>query len=125
MVCARHVAQAAAEWSRLEAGLLQRIHALNLFLHDVYHEQRILKEGVVPAELVLGSKGFRKEMIGFKPPGGQYVHVCGTDLVRDAQGRLLVLEDNHPSEDEDEQDDENETAVHGEPPRPYDRALGP
>jgi uncharacterized circularly permuted ATP-grasp superfamily protein len=85
---------AAAEWARLEAGLLQRIQAVNLFLHDVYHEQRILREGVIPAELVLKSKGFRKEMIGFDPPGKQYLHVVGTDLVRDPAGRFLVLEDN-------------------------------
>ena len=85
---------AAAEWARLEAGLLQRIEAINRFLHDVYHDQRILREGVIPSELVLRSKGFRKEMIGFEPPGGQYVHVVGTDLVRDADGRFLVLEDN-------------------------------
>ncbi len=85
---------AAAEWVQLEAGLLQRIHALNLFLYDVYHEQRILKEGIIPAELVLGSKGFRKEMIDFEPPGGQYIHVVGTDLVRDAGGIFRVLEDN-------------------------------
>jgi uncharacterized circularly permuted ATP-grasp superfamily protein len=85
---------AAAEWVQLEVGLLQRIYALNCFLHDVYHEQRILREKVVPAELVLGSKGFRKEMIGFEPPGGQYLHVVGTDLVRDADGQFRVLEDN-------------------------------
>ena len=85
---------AAAEWSTLERGLIQRIQAIDLFLHDVYHDQRILKEGVIPAELVLGSRGFRKEMIGFDPPGGRYVHVCGTDLVRDAQGCFRVLEDN-------------------------------
>ena len=84
----------AAEWCRLEAGLVQRIKALNLFLHDVYHDQRILKEGRIPAELVLGSKGFRKEMVGFTPAGGVYVHICGTDLIRDAAGRFLVLEDN-------------------------------
>ena len=78
----------------LEAGLFQRIQALNLFLHDVYHDQRILKEGIIPTELVLGSKGFRKEMVGFDPPGRQYVHVVGTDLVRDAHGQFLVLEDN-------------------------------
>jgi uncharacterized circularly permuted ATP-grasp superfamily protein len=82
------------EWARLEAGLVQRLRALNLFLHDVYHDQRILKEKVIPADLVLGSKGFRKEMVGFTPPGGVYVHICGTDLVRDAAGRFLVLEDN-------------------------------
>jgi uncharacterized circularly permuted ATP-grasp superfamily protein len=85
---------AGRDWSAVERGLLQRIQALNLFLHDVYHGQRILKENVVPAELVLGSKCFRKEMVGFDPPGKQYLHVVGTDLVRDAQGRLLVLEDN-------------------------------
>lgn len=85
---------AAAEWARLEAGLLQRIQAINLFLYDVYHDQRILREGVIPAELVLKSKGFRPEMIGFDPPGRQYVHVVGTDLVRDTDGQFLVLEDN-------------------------------
>src|SRR4051812_31169839 len=85
---------AATEWARLEAGLLQRITALNLFLHDVYNDQRILKEGVVPADLVLGSKCFRKEMLGFTPPGRQYIHVVGTDLVRDTSGAFLVLEDN-------------------------------
>jgi uncharacterized circularly permuted ATP-grasp superfamily protein len=85
---------AAAEWNVLEAGLVQRIQALNLFLHDVYHDQRILREGVVPAELVLQSKAYRPEMKGFDPPGSQYIHVCGTDLVRDARGQFLVLEDN-------------------------------
>lgn len=85
---------AASEWLQLESGLLQRIKALNLFLHDVYHERRILNEGVVPAELVLKSKCYRPEMIGFDPPGGQYVHVVGTDLVRDHKGQFLVLEDN-------------------------------
>jgi uncharacterized circularly permuted ATP-grasp superfamily protein len=84
----------ASEWDVMEHGLLQRIQALNLFLHDVYHEQRILKEKVVPAELVLNSKGYRREMIGFTPPGKQYIHVVGTDLVRDNKGEFLVLEDN-------------------------------
>lgn len=85
---------ASEEWDHLQAGLLQRIHALNLFLHDVYHDQRILREGIVPTELVLKSKGYRPEMVGFDPPGGQYLHVVGTDLVRDAEGEFLVLEDN-------------------------------
>jgi len=85
---------AAGEWSLLETGLVQRIRAINLFLHDVYHERRILREGVVPEELVLQSKGYRPEMIGFNPPGGQYIHIVGTDLVRDAAGQFLVLEDN-------------------------------
>jgi len=84
----------AKEWYALETGLVQRIKAINLFLDDVYHDQRILNENVIPKALVLGSKGFRKEMIGFVPPGGQYVHICGTDLIRDAAGQFLVLEDN-------------------------------
>jgi uncharacterized circularly permuted ATP-grasp superfamily protein len=85
---------ASSEWQVLEAGLKQRIAALNHFLYDVYHEQRILNDGVIPEELVLKSKGFRPEMIGFDPPGKQYVHIVGTDLIRDAKGRFLVLEDN-------------------------------
>ena len=84
----------AHEWKTLDAGLAQRLRALNLFLHDVYHDQRILTAGVVPADLVLGSKGYRPEMRGFRPPGGTYIHVCGTDLIRDAQGEWRVLEDN-------------------------------
>src|SRR4051794_39651543 len=83
-----------SEWKILEAGLIQRIQALNMFLDDVYHDQRILKEKVIPADLVLKSKGFRPEMVGFSPPGKQYVHVCGTDLIRDDRGQFLVLEDN-------------------------------
>ena len=85
---------ASSEWTRLESGLRQRIQALNLFLQDVYHEQRIIKEGVVPIDLVQQSKGYRPEMVGFRPPGNQYMHVVGTDLVRDAKGEFLVLEDN-------------------------------
>lgn len=81
-------------WDRLEAGLIQRIRALNIFLDDVYHDQRILAERVIPASLVLESKGFRPEMIGFSPPGKQYMHVVGTDLIRDPSGEFLVLEDN-------------------------------
>jgi len=85
---------AAVEWVRLETGLLQRIKALNLFLDDVYHDQRILREGIIPTDLVLRSKGYRKEMIGFDPPGKQYLHVVGSDLIRDAMGEFRVLEDN-------------------------------
>jgi len=84
----------ASEWQPIETGLLQRIRAINLFLYDVYHDRRILREGVVPEELVLNSKCYRPEMIGFDPPGKQYVHVVGTDLVRDADGQFVVLEDN-------------------------------
>jgi uncharacterized circularly permuted ATP-grasp superfamily protein len=85
---------AAAEWQRIEAGLLQRMHALNAFLHDVYHDRRIFRDGIIPEELVLRSKGYRPEMVGFEPPGGQYLHVVGSDLVRDAHGTFRVLEDN-------------------------------
>jgi uncharacterized circularly permuted ATP-grasp superfamily protein len=85
---------AGREWDTLEDGLLQRIKAINLFLHDVYHDRRILREKVIPEELVVKSKCYRPEMIGFEPPGGQYVHICGTDLVRDAKGQFRVLEDN-------------------------------
>lgn len=82
------------EWQRIEAGLTQRIRTLNIFLDDVYHHQRILKDKIIPGDLVLGSKGFRPEMVGFTPPGKQYIHICGTDLIRDAHGQFLVLEDN-------------------------------
>jgi len=84
----------AEEWYTVEEGLIQRMTALDAFLDDVYHDQRIIQEKRIPSDLVLGSKGFRKEMIGFRPPGGRYIHICGTDLIRDAAGQLLVLEDN-------------------------------
>ncbi|MDB5097143.1 MAG: hypothetical protein JWM80_1564, partial [Cyanobacteria bacterium RYN_339] len=83
-----------SEWSRLDAGLSQRIRALNLFLADVYGDQKILRDGVISRELVEGAAHFRKDFIGFAPPGGTYVHVAGIDLVRDAQGEYRVLEDN-------------------------------
>ncbi len=84
----------AKEWARLEAGLVQRLHALNLFLDDVYHGQKVLKDKVVPAALVLGAKHFRREFMNFSVPRGIYVHICGTDLIRDGAGNYLVLEDN-------------------------------
>jgi uncharacterized circularly permuted ATP-grasp superfamily protein len=82
------------EWDQIERGLVQRIQALNLFLQDVYSHQRIIKEGIVDAELVLGATFFRREMVGFEPPRGVYTHVVGTDLIRGADGRFYVLEDN-------------------------------
>lgn len=84
----------AREWELLERGLAQRITALNLFLHDIYHEQHILKEGVIPPHYVLSGKHFRREFAGFNVPKDIYIHVCGTDLIRDDSGRWLVLEDN-------------------------------
>jgi uncharacterized circularly permuted ATP-grasp superfamily protein len=84
----------ADEWAHVEHGLAQRLTALNMFLHDVYHEQRIIKEGVIPAEIVTSAKHFRPEFMGFDVPKNIYIHVCGTDLIRDADGQYLVLEDN-------------------------------
>jgi len=84
----------AAEWEHVERGLVQRLTALNLFLHDVYHEQRILKEKVIPAEIVETSAHFRREFMGFSVPKDVYIHVCGTDLIRGRDGTYLVLEDN-------------------------------
>ncbi len=84
----------ADEWQRLEAGLIQRITALNLFLHDIYHEQRILRDGTIPAHYVLSAKHFRREFVNTKVPRDIYIHICGTDLIRDDQGQYLVLEDN-------------------------------
>ena len=82
------------EWKRIEAGLIQRITALNLFLDDIYHGQKCLKDKIVPAQLILGAKHFRREFMNCPVPRGIYVHICGTDLIRDHDGNYLVLEDN-------------------------------
>ena len=82
------------EWEVIERGVSQRVAAINLFLHDIYHDQKILNDGVVPRALIEGNPNFRREMIGFDVPCGTYVHVCGIDLVRDEHGRFFVLEDN-------------------------------
>jgi uncharacterized circularly permuted ATP-grasp superfamily protein len=84
----------ASEWALLEAGLKQRIQALNMFLHDVYSDGRVLKDGLVPRSLIYGSKHYRREMRGLPIPHGAYVNVCGTDLVRREDGKFVVLEDN-------------------------------
>ncbi|TWG94385.1 putative circularly permuted ATP-grasp superfamily protein [Luteimonas sp. J16] len=84
----------AAEWRMLEAGLRQRVHALNLFLGDVYGEQRILKDGRIPLDLVTENGEYRHEMRGFQVPGGVYSHISGIDLVRAGDGEYYVLEDN-------------------------------
>lgn len=83
-----------AEWSRIEKGLKQRITALNLFIDDLYHDQKILKDGVLPRDIILSSKAFRKECMGFNPPRGIWCHITGTDLVRHGDGQVYVLEDN-------------------------------
>lgn len=82
------------EWERIEAGLIQRITALNLFLHDIYHQQKILKENVIPPFFVLSGRHFRREFVDFPVPKDIYIHICGTDLIRDKDGNYLVLEDN-------------------------------
>ena len=84
----------AQEWKRVEAGLKQRIHALNLFIDDIYHDQRILKEGVIPREIIASAKSYRAVCAGLNPPRGVWCHITGTDLVRDRDGTLYVLEDN-------------------------------
>ena len=84
----------AGEWSRIEAGLTQRITALNLFLGDIYHEQRILNDGVVPRELIYTCPHFRREMRGVSVPRNAYANVVGTDLVRVEDGSFAGLEDN-------------------------------
>jgi uncharacterized circularly permuted ATP-grasp superfamily protein len=84
----------ADEWQTLEAGLKQRVRALNLFLADVYHDQRILKAGAIPLERVLGNAQYRREMAGMDVPGGIYAHIAGVDIVRAGAGEYYVLEDN-------------------------------
>lgn len=83
-----------SEWKKLEAGLKQRIHALNLFLQDIYNDQKILKDGIVPSELILGSSDFLKPCMGLTPPKGIWCHITGTDLIRDKNGEYYILEDN-------------------------------
>lgn len=84
----------AAEWQRIEKGLEQRIKALNLFIDDIYHDQKILKDKVVPAEMIQSSVGYRLQCKGLNPPKGIWIHVTGTDLVRNNDGNFYVLEDN-------------------------------
>lgn len=82
------------EWDRVAAGLIQRLRALNLFIDDIYNRQRVLDDGIVPRALIEDSKNFRPQCRGMHPRHGVWAHVCGTDLIRDAEGRFLVLEDN-------------------------------
>ncbi len=83
-----------AEWTRTEAGLAQRVQALNLFIDDLYHDQRIVKDGVLPREVLAQSVNFRPQCVGVNPARGVWAHICGSDLVRDSDGTLYVLEDN-------------------------------
>jgi len=85
---------AAAEWQRIAAGLGQRLRALNCFIADVYADQRLLRDGIMPAELVLSAGNYLPACAGARPPLDVWAHICGTDLVRDADGTVYVLEDN-------------------------------
>ena len=84
----------AEDWAFLEQGLKQRIHALNLFIHDVYHEQRIIRDRVVTRDLIESAQGYFRHCNGLNPPHGIWAHITGTDLVRDEKGSFFVLEDN-------------------------------
>jgi uncharacterized circularly permuted ATP-grasp superfamily protein len=82
------------EWQLVQQGLKQRVKALNLFIDDLYHEQRVIKDGVFPREILQDSVNFRPQCVGITPPLGIWAHICGSDLVRDGEGTIYVLEDN-------------------------------
>jgi uncharacterized circularly permuted ATP-grasp superfamily protein len=84
----------AGEWQRLSEGLVQRVEAINAFLEDIYGERRILKEGIIPPELIYLNDQFRAEVDGVRPPHGVWAHICGIDLVRTGPDQFYVLEDN-------------------------------
>jgi uncharacterized circularly permuted ATP-grasp superfamily protein len=84
----------ADEWTRIERGLKQRIQALNLFIDDIYHDQKILKDGVIPREIIYSAKSYRPQCGGWNPPRGIWCHITGTDLVRHSDGLIYALEDN-------------------------------
>src|SRR5215471_7006082 len=85
---------AAEEWRQIERGIIQRVTALNLLLDDIYHEQKILTDGVIPADLILGNANYRPSMRGTGVPHTAYVNICGTDIIRGGDGVFRVLEDN-------------------------------
>ncbi len=84
----------AEEWEWIERGLKQRIHALNAFINDIYHDQKILKDKIIPEEVIQSATFYRKQCLGINPPGGVWCHITGTDLVRHGDGQIYVLEDN-------------------------------
>jgi uncharacterized circularly permuted ATP-grasp superfamily protein len=84
----------ARDWDLVERGVKQRVFALNKFIHDVYNDQKILKDGVISKEIILSSVAYRKECLGLNPPKGIWCHISGIDLVRDERGEFFVLEDN-------------------------------
>lgn len=84
----------ARDWALLDAGIKQRVKALNMFIWDVYHDRKIFRDGIVPADLVFQNVNFRQEMVDYDPPAGTYVHISGTDIIRNEHGDFFVLEDN-------------------------------
>jgi uncharacterized circularly permuted ATP-grasp superfamily protein len=84
----------ADEWAKLESGSIQRVRALNMFLHDIYHEREIIRAGVVPADLILANEFYQPQMHGLTVPGGIYTHISGIDIVRTGETDFFVLEDN-------------------------------
>ena len=84
----------AEDWELIERGLKQRIHALNLFIDDIYNDRKILRDKVVPKELILSSREFRLDCVGFSPPKNIWCHITGTDLIRHSDGNFYILEDN-------------------------------
>ena len=82
------------EWTWLERGLKQRILALNMFISDIYERQQVIKDGVVPEQVIMSATSFRQQCVGLKPPQGVWCHITGTDLVRDRDGQMYILEDN-------------------------------
>lgn len=82
------------EWNHTSLGLQQRLRALNCFIHDIYNDQKLFKDKLLPRELILKSTNFRKQCLGIKPRFGVWAHICGTDLIKDGDGKFYVLEDN-------------------------------
>jgi uncharacterized circularly permuted ATP-grasp superfamily protein len=85
---------ATTEWDAITAGLTQRLTALNMFIDDLYGEQKVIADGILPRHILASSANFRPQCVGVKPPGGLWAHICGSDLVRDRDGTVYVLEDN-------------------------------
>ncbi|MDF5690008.1 circularly permuted type 2 ATP-grasp protein [Aquirufa aurantiipilula] len=83
-----------SDWNNVEKGLVQRITALNLFLSDIYSDQKIIKDGIIPKEVIYSSKNFLAPCMGIKPPKNIWIHITGTDLIRGDNGEFMVLEDN-------------------------------
>ena len=85
---------AAKEWDHTSAGLQQRLRALNCFIHDIYNDQKLFKDKLIPQQLILDSPNFHKQCLGIKPRFNVWAHICGTDLIKDKDGKFYVLEDN-------------------------------